>query len=88
MTPNSAYRLIKVVPGNDYSTTITLFALHCIKTNTTLVSIKLLGDDKFIDFPPESFIQGAVYAMYLKELAPGSDVEFIGYQYDQKPFAL
>lgn len=89
MTPNSGYSLIKVVAGNDYSTIdTTLFALHCVKTNTMTVSLMLQGDKTYTDFPPESFICGAVYSMYLKELKPGSDVEFIGYLYNQKPFSL
>lgn len=89
MNPNSAYKLVKIVPGNDYSeSTSTLFALHCVKTNTTVVKIKLLGDSTFTEFPPQSFIQGAVYSLYLRELEKESDVEFIGYLYETKPFSL
>lgn len=89
MNPNSAFRLIKIQPGNDYSDhSSTVFALHCTKTNTTPVKLKLQGDQVYTEFPPESFIHGAVYALYIKMLAEGSDVEFIGYVYEQKPFSL
>ena len=78
MNPNSAYHIKKVIPGNNYSDA-TLYALHCTNTNTTTVKIKV---------PPESFIKGAVYSIYLLELEPGSDVEFVGYFYEHKPFSL
>lgn len=87
MNPNSAYHIKKVIPGNNYSDA-TLYALHCTNTNTTTVKIKALGDTSFIEFPPESFIKGAVYSIYLLELEPGSDVEFVGYFYEHKPFSL
>ena len=100
MTPNSAYELVEIAEGVDYtpaeikdgSVTVgiepPIYALLCTKGGTSGdVEIKLLGNSSAITIPATTFKQGVVYYMYLKELVDdnSADVKFVGFRYNNHP---
>jgi len=75
--------LIKIQPGIDYSTDSihnSIFSIHCTKTNTCPVKITTyIGSE--VEFPPYSFINGAVYHIFVKKIEFEEDkAGFIGYK--------
>lgn len=107
MNPNSAYELIEIEEGVDYSpvtifetvgstsvpkgSSAPVYALLCTKGGTAgNISIKTLGMDDPIEIPSQTFKQGVVYYMYLKELVDdnGEDVKFVGFKYKNHPLVL
>lgn len=74
--------LEKIESNIDYSLEdgSPIFSLHCTKTNECNVEILTIGDSNII-FPPYSFIQGAVYHIYLKmAIFDEQKAGFIGYR--------
>ena len=57
-----------------------IFSLHCTKTNECPVFIKPQGSEG-VNFPPGSFIRGAVYHIYIEQLKFDEDkASFVGYR--------
>lgn len=96
MLPNSAYAIVPIVKGTDYSVLNNpIYALLCIKSSGVApVTIQALGNP---DTSPEGVIMtadvfkvGVVYYIYLKRLIDDASgtVAFVGYQYPSRPMIL
>jgi len=98
MTPNSAYTLVPIQKGTDYTPTELpagkgrmtgpIFAVLCTRsTGTGTCKISALGNPVPVEVPSQSFRQGVVYYIYLRQLVDddGGNLSFLGYQYAQHP---
>lgn len=91
MTPNSAYSLVNIEQGKDYGIVddnSPIFAIHCTQTNTEEVILVPISGDVEIKFPAGSFVQGAIYWIYVKKFITLGGGSFIGYLYQKKPYTL
>ncbi len=89
MFPNSAYSLINIKNSEDYSSLDNpIFYLHCTKTNTEEVEIIPMDSNGSIKFPAGSFVQGAIYPIFIRKITSLGNGEFIGYIYNKKPFTI
>lgn len=52
-------------------------ALHCIKKPTDKVVIRFVGNEK-ADFPPESFVPGAIYPFSIRQISKSGEDCFYG----------
>lgn len=89
MHPNSAHSLVSIEAKIDYTlnSLAPIFAIHCTKTNTDTVKIISYDNNETV-FPPHSFIQGAIYWIYIKSITDLGGGSFIGYKYQERPFQL
>ena len=65
-----------------------IFAVLCTKsTGDGYCKIKLLGDEHPVEMLSQSFRQGVVYYIYIKELVEddGGNLKFVGFQYPKSP---
>jgi hypothetical protein len=73
-----------IVPNKEYfpeNRESVIYQLHCTKTNECPVKIWNFHSSQPIEFPPGSFIQGAVYSMVvLKMDFDESMASFVGYR--------
>lgn len=71
---------IPIEPDKEYipeKNNSVIFQIHCIKTNECSVRIWSFSNTSGVDFPPGSFIQGAVYTMVIYKMK--FDVEKAGF---------
>ena len=91
MTPNSAFNLVNIELNKDYAesdSTVPIFAIHCTKTNTGIVKLLPLGSKDEIEFPTGSFVQGAIYWIYVRKISDLGNGSFVGYKYASRPYNL
>lgn len=74
----------KIVSNEEYlpeNRKTVIYQLHCTKTNECPVKLWNFHDSKPIEFPPGSFIQGAVYPMVVYKMQfDENQASFIGYR--------
>jgi len=77
---SAAGELVLINPGEDYTNLLNkIYAIQCLKTNTSDVKIKTLYGSEVI-FPVGSFIKGAVYNILISEINYIPDTAlFMGY---------
>lgn len=93
MLTSSAYEIIEIEPFKDYSintktTESPVYRIHVTKTNESPVSV-LLYKGTPINFPPGSFVQGAIYDMFIARMDfDSTKCGFVGYKYKIRPYSL
>lgn len=81
----SAGTLVEIKSETDYkddrqNKLKMIYAIHCTKTNECDVTISTHGGSNIV-FPPNSFIQGAIYYIYIKKMTfDETKASFIGYR--------
>jgi len=69
---------VEYYPENDETV---IFQIHCTKTNTCPVKIWTYVSNESIEFPPYSFIQGAIYPIVVFKIEfDEKEASFIGYK--------
>jgi hypothetical protein len=69
---------IEYYPENDETV---IFQIHCTKTNTCPIKIWTYSSNDCIEFPPQSFIQGAIYPIVVYKMEfQENEAAFIGYK--------
>lgn len=80
----SADIFVNIVSGDNYppdKDLSVIYQLHCTKTNECPVKIWNFQSNNHIEFPPGSFVQGAVYPIVAYRLEFDSELaSFIGYR--------
>jgi len=69
---------VEYFPENDETV---IFQIHCTKTNTCPVKIWTYYTNEYVEFPPYSFIQGAIYPIVVYKMEfDENEASFIGYK--------
>ena len=81
---HSADIFIKLEPNVEYvpeNRESVIYQLHCLKTNECPVKIWTYSSNGYMEFPPGSFIQGAVYPIIVYKIDFDTEkASFIGYK--------
>ena len=80
----SADIFVNIVPGEKYvpdKDLSVIYQLHCTKTNECTVIIWNFQNNTPVEFPPGSFVQGAVYPIVAYKMEFDDELaSFIGYR--------
>lgn len=79
MFRDSAWRLIPIEENVDYSKQdYKVFSVHCIEGNSENLEVQAIEGNPVI-YPPYSFVQGAVYHIFLKQFLDLGGAKFVGF---------